>query len=163
MKSNINDEYRKILNDLEGHIKDKEDLEFAKAQLEKLSMLFINEMESMTEKYEKKLDDLEQNQVKIEQKVKEVEQMVSSIEKDIYDGEMDEDTYEFEITCPYCNNNFVAELDDARDEIQCPECKNIIELDWEHSCEDDDECMGECSCCHGCDGEEDEEDEDEDM
>lgn len=160
MKSNINDEYRKILNDLESHIQNKKDLEYAKSSLEKLAMLFINEMEDMTEKYEKKLNQLEENHKKLEQDVNEVKQALSSIEQDIYDGEMNEDTYEFEISCPYCNNDFVAELDDVKDEVQCPECKNIIELDWEHSCEDDG-CTGECSCCSGCD--EDEEDEDEDM
>ena len=161
MKLNINDEYRKIMSDLESHIKDEEDLKYAKSQLEKLSMMFINEMENMTQTYETKLDDLDVRQAQLEQKLKEVQSALDNIEKDIYDGEMEEGTCEFEITCPYCNHEFVAELDEVRDEIQCPDCKNIIELDWEHSCEDDG-CTGGCSGCHGCSDEE-ENDDDEDM
>ena len=34
------------------------------------------------------------------------------------------------IKCPYCSSSFFIEFDDTKKEIQCPDCKNIIELDW---------------------------------
>ena len=38
--------------------------------------------------------------------------------------------FEFEIVCPYCNYEFIADIDEHEDEILCPECNNPIELDW---------------------------------
>ena len=47
-------------------------------------------------------------------------------------------------------------------QIECPECHNIIELDW-----NEEECGGCCSGCDGCeeghDSEHDEDNNDEDM
>ena len=96
----------------------------------------------------------------IEEQLDKVQETVSLIKKDIYE---DED-YDFEIVCPYCNHEFVADIEDElKEEIECPECHNKIELDWDG--EDDDCCSGGCcGCGHhdecGCD--EDEEDSDTD-
>ena len=51
---------------------------------------------------------------------------LENIERDIYDDE----EYDFEIICPYCNNQFLIDSEDEKPEVVCPECKNIIELDW---------------------------------
>ena len=63
--------------------------------------------------------------------------------------------------------------DESKEEIQCPECHNAIELDW--NMEEEGGCSGSCSHCAGCVAEDDEEykldddeennneDEDEDM
>ena len=147
MKENINDEYRKIMQDLENNIENERDLNYAKSQLEKISMMFINEMERITKYYETKVDKLDAKQNELENKLQNVQKALDGIEKDIYDGEVDDGAYEFEITCPYCNYDFVAELDELKDEIQCPECKNTIELDWNES---DEGCAHGCSGCHGC-------------
>ena len=49
--------------------------------------------------------------------------------------------------------------DELKEEIECPECHNIIELDW-----DEEDCGGCCSSCGICDEEDEEEnDEDDDM
>ena len=59
-------------------------------------------------------------------------------------------------------------MDENKTEIECPECKNIIELDWSGDLDDDHHqgCSGDCSSCHGCgdkdDNEEDKFDGDED-
>ena len=53
-----------------------------------------------------------------------VQNVIDVIEKDIY-----EDSLDSEIVCPYCNNEFLADIDDEETEIECPECHNIIELD----------------------------------
>lgn len=78
--------------------------------------------------------------------------------KDIYE---DED-YDFEIVCPYCNHEFVADIEDElKEEIECPECHNKIELDWDG--EDDDCCSGGCcGCGHHDECGSDEEDSDTD-
>lgn len=165
MKSNINDEYRKMLNNMDANMSNQEDLEYAKNQMYQLSMLFIDEMQAMSEKYEDRINALAQNQKELEEKIQKVQKVVNSIEKDIYDEELDSnETFEFEIVCPYCNNEFVAEVDELKDEVQCPECRNMIELDWEGSMEDEGGCSGNCSHCHSCDDDTDDEDnEDDDM
>lgn len=63
----------------------------------------------------------------------------------------------------HCNNEFVADINSEENtEIECPECHNIIELDW-----NEEECGGCCSGCDGCeeghDNEHDEDNNDEDM
>ncbi len=87
-----------------------------------------------------------QNQLeKILIKQQELENRLSEIEKDIY---MDND-YDLEIVCPYCNYSFALDADETHHEVECPECHNKIEIDWEgESLEESD-----CSCCsHPCQG-----------
>ena len=70
---------------------------------------------------------------------------IKTMEKELY---IDEDS-DFSITCPYCNNEFIVECEELKDEIECPECNNIIELDWGDGCScGDDECGHDCSHCH---------------
>ncbi len=56
----------------------------------------------------------------------------------------------------------VSKNSEENTEIECPECHNIIELDW-----NEEECGGCCSGCDGCeeghDNEHDEDNNDEDM
>ena len=95
-------------------------------------------------------------------KISKMSETLNLIKKDIYE---DED-YDFEIVCPYCNHEFVASVEDElKEEIECPECHNIIELDWDDD-EEDDCCSGHChSCGSHCHGEMDEEEilDDEDV
>lgn len=159
--ADINKEYKKIIDELDNNISNSEDLEYARNQMYKLSMMFIDEMESMSAKYEDRINALAQNQTKLEEKMKSIQKVVNSIEKDIYDGdlELDEDVYDFQIVCPYCNNEFVIEMNDMKEEVECPECKNIIELEWDGH--DEDGCHGDCHHCHECD--EEEQDDEDDM
>ena len=83
--------------------------------------------------------------------------MIDNIEKEIYA----EDGFDFEIVCPYCNYEFVIDMDENQKEVKCPECNNIIELDWSGNPEDD-ECTGHCSGCTGCYSEDEFESDDED-
>lgn len=116
----------------------------------------IKELEERVKTLEDKIAKLEETQKINDAKIMRIEDILKEIEKDIYD----EDGYDFEIVCPYCNHEFVTEFDDNKTEIKCPECKNIIELDWN----EDDDCEADCSCCHGsCEEETDEENEDDDM
>ena len=150
---NMTSQYKKILKDLEKNIKDKEDFEYVKNQMTNLFMIFFNEIDNLKELYEEKVDTILARQSAVEDKINKMEGTLKNIEKDIYLDE--EETADFEIVCPYCNNEFIIEMDELKDEVQCPECKNMIELDWN----DDDCCDDEYSGCHGhCKDEHDDDD-----
>ena len=83
-------------------------------------------------------------------------------EKDIEDDIYEEEGFDFEIVCPYCEHEFVIDTSEDKTEIKCPECKNIIELDWSGNLDDEDDgCSGNCCGCSGCG--DDTSDEDDDM
>lgn len=167
MNSNINDEYHKMLNDMDANIKDADDLAYAKNKMYELSMLFIDEMQEMADKYDDKINAIIQKQQKMDTKIKEVEHSIKEIQQDVYDIDdaTGNEVFEFEITCPYCNYVFEAEVGEDKKEVQCPECENLIELDWE-GLEEDGYCGGGCHSCGDdcdCDDCNCEDDEDEDM
>ena len=147
MTDYLNKEYKNIISELDKNISNPEELEYVKNQVYKLSTMFINEMEEVTKKYEDKINNLEQKQLKLEEKIKSIQKVINTIEKDIYDNELDteEYSYDFQILCPYCNYEFVIEMDEMKEEVTCPECKNVIELDWDGN---EEECNGNCSHCH---------------
>ena len=135
--------------------------ELIKEKVSELSMLFINMIDNMNDMVENKIKKMEEKQKDIDTKLNILQTNVNEIENDIYDEEDGE--YDFEIVCPYCNNEFVADINSEENtEIECPECHNIIELDW-----NEEECGGCCSGCDGCeeghDSEHDEDNNDEDM
>ena len=155
----LSDNYKRIISEIENKITNKEELEFVKEKVSELSMIFMDIIDNLTEKADEKIRQIEEKQKLIEEKMSQVESVVNEIESDIY---VEEDgNFDFEIICPYCNNEFVAEIN-GKSEVECPECNNIIELDWN----DDEEegCSGHCSSCHGCSDEyDDEEDNEDDM
>ena len=155
----LSDNYKRIISEIEEKITNPEDLEFVKEKVSELSVLFMDIIDNLTEKADEKMKQIEEKQKKIEAKMEEVENTINEIESDIY---VEEDgNFDFEIVCPYCSHEFVAEIN-GKSEIQCPECDNIIELDWND--EEDADCTGHCSSCHGCsDDFEDEEDNEDDM
>lgn len=166
--SKLSEEYLKIIKDIEEHISDKEERKYVIKKMSELSSLYIDIIDRVTDVNSKRMENLEKHQEEIDSKLSKVKNTVDLIKKDIYE----DDDYDFEIVCPYCNHEFVADIEDElKEEIRCPECHNIIELDWD---EDDEEegCSGCCSSCHGHDEcEEDDEyekdddkkDEDDDM
>lgn len=158
--ADITKKCKQIIKELEGKIKNPEDLEFAKEQVFSLVEAFLGEIEAIQEIAETRVEKLIQNQ-------SELDRRLSTIEKDMYI----EDDEDFEIVCPYCNHEFVVEFDELKKEIMCPECNNTIELDWneEHDCscchgdcEEDCECE-DCHDCDECEDCEDYEDDDDDM
>ena len=157
--SKLSEEYLKIIKDIEEHISDKEERKYVIKKMSELSSLYIDIIDGVTDVNSKRMENLEKHQEEIDSKLSKVKNTVDLIKKDIYE----DDDYDFEIVCPYCNHEFVADIEDElKEEIRCPECHNIIELDWD---EDDEEegCSGCCSSCHGHDEcEEDDEDEKDD-
>ncbi len=161
MNSNINNEYHKILKDIDENMSNENDIEYAKKKMYELSMMFVDELQTLSDKYEDKMNAVAIKQNEMENKIKKLENDLNNIQKEFYDEEIDEnEIFEFEITCPYCNYDFTVEVDDRKKEVQCPECENLIELDWD-GFEEEGYCNGSCThhdlscneqedgCCNG--------------
>lgn len=152
----LKNEYKSFLDDIEKNIKDKDDLEYIKQRFSAFMDVVLNQMDSIMNYKDEKINELEKMQNELDARMAKMQQVIDHIEKDIYD----EDGFDFEIVCPYCNYEFVIDLDENKSEIECPECKNMIELDWTGNIDDEQSgCGGSCHGCHGC-GEEDEEEDD---
>lgn len=152
----LKNEYKSFLDDIEKNIKDKDDLEYIKQRFSAFMDVVLNQMDSIMNYKDEKINELEKMQNELDARMAKMQQVIDHIEKDIYD----EDGFDFEIVCPYCNYEFVIDLDENKSEIECPECKNMIELDWTGNIDDEQSgCGGSCHGCHGC-GEVDEEDDD---
>lgn len=152
--SDMSENYKKILSQIEQKISNSEEKEFVKAKISELTVMFVEMINRISDVTEAKINDIEERQKELKLKMDKVEDVVNGIENELY---LDEG-YEFEIVCPYCNNEFVSAFENdgiPKEEIECPECHNIIELDW--NSEDYDElgaCSGHCGGCHSCDEEE---------
>ncbi|MBR6504191.1 MAG: hypothetical protein IKT41_00455 [Clostridia bacterium] len=158
MLSDLKVKYTEIMQNLEKDLKNKEDLEYVKDKINSVFIMFMDEIEAITDKYEERIDHIVEQQAYLDKKMKQVEKTISTIEKDIY---AEDEEYDFQIVCPYCNNEFIMDFDEELNkEVKCPECDNIIELDWNE--EDENGCSGNCSGCgHECgEGHEDLEDDD---
>ena len=145
---------RTVLDEIEQKLKSQEDVEFAKTKVLELYEMFADELEKIQENCSNKIDIIAAKYSLLETKMEEVENAIDRIKEDIYIE--DKENYDLDIVCPYCDAEFSVEIsDELKDEVQCPECKNVIELDWDEECEHD--CSG---CHHECDHSEHEEDED---
>ena len=155
----LKNEYKSFLDDIEKNIKNKEDLEYIKERFASFMDVVLSQMDYIMEYKEEKMAELENTQKELDERMSKMQQVIDNIEKDIYA----EDGFDFEIVCPYCDYEFIIDIDENRTEIECPECENMIELDWTGNLDDEHEgCNGGCHGCHGC-GEHDDEDEDDDM
>lgn len=145
--------YKKVISEIEENIKDPTEREFVKSKVSELAVMFMETIERIVETTEK--------QAKIERKINNLQSSLRRIEEDIYimedeedeecseecgchhcGDEMHDNDYEFEILCPYCNYEFVTGKDtNLENEIECPNCHNVIELDWQEYCD------GECNEC----------------
>ncbi len=154
----LKESYTSFLKDIEANIQNKEDLLYVKARFAKFLDVVLEEMDRIMEYRKQEVEELEKKQNQLDEKMEKMEQIVSHIEQDIYS----EDGFDFEIVCPYCNYEFVIDVDEEKTEIECPECHNMIELDWSGDLEDDEQgCSGSCSSCHGCAEDVEEEDDTE--
>ena len=155
----LKDNYTSFLKDIEENMKNKEDLEYVKKRFADFLDIVIDQMDNIMYYKKEQIEELENKQKELEERMSKMESIVNNIEKDIYS----EEGCDFEIVCPYCNYEFVIDMDDEKTEVECPECHNIIELDWSGDPEDDhiEGCNGGCSSCHGCGPVDDLEDDDE--
>ena len=152
----LKDEYKNFLDDIESNIKNKEDLEYIKKRFADFVDKVLNHIDYIVGYKKQEIENLEDTQKQLIERIDKMQRVIDNIEKDIYSDER----FDFEIVCPYCNYEFVVDMDEEKTEIECPECKNMIELDWSGDPSDDDECSGHCSGCSGCDDQEDDEEDD---
>ena len=156
--SDLSTRFQDIMKDIEKNISNEKDLEFINKKITEISMIYMEVLSGMNEVILNKIENIEKVQNSIETKVNKIQTSIAGIENDIYD-----DGYDFEIICPYCNNEFTADIE-SKSDIKCPECQNVIELDWNG---EESGCSGSCSSCSSNCGAEmedfDDEDEDEDM
>ena len=152
----LKDEYKNFLDDIESNIKNKEDLEYIKKRFADFVDKVLNHIDYIVGYKKQEIENLEDTQKQLIERIDKMQRVIDNIEKDIYSDE----GFDFEIVCPYCNYEFVVDMDEEKTEIECPECKNMIELDWSGDPSDDDECSGHCSGCSGCDDQEDDEEHD---
>ncbi len=159
----LKSEYKSFLDDMEKNIKDKDDLAFIKKRFSDFLDVVLDQMDFIMDYKKEQISQLENTQKELEERMSKMQNIVDNIEKDIYSDE----GFDFEIVCPYCNYEFVIDVDENKTEIECPECQNIIELDWSGDLDNDqDACGGECSGCTGCGSEEESpksDDDDDDM
>lgn len=163
--SKLQEDFDAIIAKIEERITDEEELNFIKQQIADISMLYINELNKVLDLSERRVNQLVENQRILEKKQLELENAINNMEKELFVGE---EEYDFEIVCPYCNHEFVSDIGSDVKEVQCPECHNTIELDWNAEAESG--CGGHCGSCEGCEHEEESEDanqenndEDDDM
>ena len=163
--SDLAKRFQDIMNDIESNISNEKEREYVNKKITEISMLHMEVIDNMADIIKNKIENIEKNQKVIESKINKIEASVTGIENDIYD-----DGFDFEIVCPYCNTEFTADVE-AKTDIRCPECQNVIELDWNadqfSGC-----CSGHCSSCASKCGESfldeyaaelDEEDDDDDF
>ena len=126
----FSEKYSKIIKDIEKSISDEKEREIVLKKVSELSFMYMDVIDRISNVNSERMDDIEKHQDKLDEKIGKVKDTVDLIKKDIYE---DED-YDFEIVCPYCNHEFVADIEDElKEEIECPECHNKIELDWDGS------------------------------
>lgn len=125
-----------------------DDINLIKARVLKGFEELIIEIEEIQKASNEKEMIILEKQQELEIKTEKIEKILENIQNELYI----EDSYDFEITCPYCNTDFTIEYDEEQTEVKCPECNNTVELNWSGNL--DDECSGGCSHCHDCEHEE---------
>lgn len=140
--------YKDIISDIDSNIKDEKEREFVNKKIAEISMLHMEVINEIAGLLKNKIDIIEENQKKIQTEVSKINSKVSKIESSVTGMENDlyDDGFEFEIICPYCNSEFVADVE-SKSSIKCPECNNTIELDWNGGESEEKSCHGHCSSC----------------
>lgn len=144
--SNFSERYKNIVDDIENSISNEKEREYVSKRIHEMSCMFIDFIDRITKLDDARIELIEENQDKIIATLSKLTDSVNLIKNDIYE----DDGYDFEIVCPYCNHEFVADIEsELREEVACPECHNIIELDWEDE-EEKSSNTNHCSGCSGC-------------
>lgn len=130
--------FNNILQDIEKNVTNKEDLDYIKTQVYNISLLFLDELDKLAEINLNRLNTMVDREKELEAKIESMEKIIDKLEKEVYSSDEDSD---FEIVCPYCNSEFIEDFSNGiKYEVRCPECDNVIELDWnEEDLEDDTE------------------------
>ena len=166
----IKKEFKNFLDDLDKNVKNKEDLDYVKNRTALFMNSVLDYVDYIVKYKENKITEIEKIQSELERKMNGIEHDIAEIQQDIYFDDFedmspeeieemnemyDDEEYDTQIVCPYCENEFLVDLSQELNEIQCPECNNIIELDWTGNVEEEPQSnhncgAGHCSQCPGC-------------
>ena len=102
---NFKKKIQEIMKEIDENISNEKEREFVNKKIVELSMLHIDFVNDMNEAIKNKMDLLENNQIEIQNKIDRIQTSIAGIENDIY-----EEGFDFEIVCPYCNNEFTADI-----------------------------------------------------
>ena len=125
MIKDLKNEMMSFIKTLETTIKDEKELQCVKEKTAHLFEVFADELEKVFRYKEDEIKQIEIRQKQADDRLEEMDVIIKTIAKDLY-----EEYEDFEIVCPYCNFEFDSEVDETISDIICPECENIIELDW---------------------------------
>lgn len=126
--SNLNSKFKEILKDLEKNVQNKNDLEYIKIQMFNLYNLFFNEVIQVEGSTNERISTIATTLTILQERVDKLENKIKLMGQEVYPDECSD----FIITCPYCTNEFILDGKELKDEVECPKCNNIIELDWSH-------------------------------
>ena len=143
MIKDLKNEMNSFMKDIKSKITNQEEREFILDRTAQLFNIIVNEIGNVLNYKNNEILALESRQKEIDDKMEEMETVLKNIIRDIYEDEED-----FEIICPYCNNEFNADVNEDINVVVCPECENVIELDWGNDNQND--CNGNCSGCGNC-------------
>lgn len=120
----LNKKFKEVIKNLEKNISNQKELAYVKTQVTELTMEYLNEVEKLETVYGQKV-------ALFESRLQGLEASMQRLDNEIFQESEEEEETDLEpIKCPYCNTNFFIEFDNTKKEIKCPDCKNIIELDW---------------------------------
>lgn len=157
--SDLQEKLNKVISDIEKNLKNKEDFEYVKTQIYNIYTIFLDEFDELESKCNEKMENILIKCKVLDDRMNEIEDSIEKIESDIYIKENEE--YDFDITCPYCDTEFSIDFSEGpKNSVICPECNNTIELDWNDGHEG---CSHECHGCGGECGHEHDEDDEDDM
>ncbi len=118
----LKDKFKEVIKSLEGNLESKKDLMYVKNLIADLTMEYLEDIENLQTLYKQKI-------AVFENRLNGLEAQMQKLDSEIFQEDGEETDLE-PIQCPYCNTNFFIEFDNTKKEIKCPDCKNIIELDW---------------------------------
>ena len=148
--SDISKKYQEILDGLDKNVKDKNELNLLKSQISELIVFYTDLLNRAAY--------VEENLGKVDRNIRKLSKRIDNIEEDIYidsdedvetleelgEDQMHDNDFEFEITCPYCNYEFITDSSFRNEtSVRCPKCKKTIQLDWNS----EEVCDGECDSC----------------
>ena len=119
--------YNEVIEELNKNMESESDSQYAKMVITELTLMYLDEVNKLEKAYEKKIQ-------LCNLRLAELEQRIEGLENDIF---YEEDDGSICISCPYCNADIILDSSTPEDEIECPECKNMIELDWGFLDDDD--------------------------
>ena len=118
----LKDKFKEVIKSLEGNLESKKDLMYVKNLIADLTIEYLEDIENLQTLYKQKI-------AVFENRLNGLEAQMQKLDSEIFQEDGEETDLE-PIQCPYCNTNFFIEFDNTKKEIKCPDCKNIIELDW---------------------------------